>query len=140
MDACEKTVTFGSSTGIEAVWWQRPSVLLGPCYYRDFAGPYRAASHEMATQLVAGRLVAGSRDDAAIYGYWNQTHGEPFRYFEADGFFHGRYRGEVLYARPPKSALWSRIARHARRLLGADRPAGLPARSAEVSAGSKPEV
>ncbi len=117
MDASEKTVTFGSSTGIEAVWWERPSVLLGPCYYRGFAGPYRATSHAMATQLVASHLVPGPRDEAAIYGYWYQTNGEPFRYFEADGFFHGRFRGEVLYARPPRPPFWHRIARHARRLL-----------------------
>lgn len=133
MDACEKTVTFGSSTGIEAVWWNRPSVLLGPCYFQDFSGPYQATSHEMASQLVASHLAPGPRADAAIYGYWFQTNGEPYRYFEPDGFFHGRFRGEVLFARPARPGFWDRIARHARRLLRGN-PGPVPAAVQETRA------
>ncbi len=117
MDAAEKTVTFGSSTGIEAVWWQRPSVLLGNCYYRDFVGPHRADSAEHVLSLVQSRLDPGPRSDAAVYGYWFQTHGERFQYFQPEGLFHGRFRGTVLYARPHRHSYWQKLKSHAHRLL-----------------------
>lgn len=117
MDASSRVATFGSSTGIEAVWWGRPSVLLGPCYYQDFAGPWRARSHAQAVELLASNLAPGPRQDAAIYGYWFGSHGRRFRHFEADGFFHGRFRGAVLHARPVRKTLLEKIAREARRLF-----------------------
>src|SRR5690606_20179770 len=29
MDACDKTITFGSSIGLEATYWRKPSILFG---------------------------------------------------------------------------------------------------------------
>ena len=31
---CDKVITFGSSIGIEATYWGKPSILLGPCFYK----------------------------------------------------------------------------------------------------------
>ena len=123
LDASEKVITFGSSIGIEAVWWKKPSVLLGPCYYQDFAGPYLAQTHQQATELCSSRLAPGPTHDAAKYGYWFQTNGIRFEHFEPDGFFHGKFKGEVLYARPRKDNTWEKIASHARRLINIADPA-----------------
>jgi len=120
LDAAEKVITFGSSIGIESVWWKKPSVLLGPCYYQDLAGPYAAQSHQQAIGLCSSRLAPGPRDDAAMYGYWFQTNGIRFRHFEPEGFFHGKFKGQVLYARPHRNNTWEKIANHARRLIGFD--------------------
>jgi hypothetical protein len=102
----EKVVTFGSSVGIEAVFWDRPSILLGPCFYRGFPGVYQAASHAEAMQLINAELApATDKSGAFIYGYWFQTHGERFKYFEASGLFEGRFRGQVVYGQRRKAAL-----------------------------------
>ncbi len=110
MREAEKVVTFGSSLGIEALYWGRPSLLLGTCYYRGFRGIYQPADHAEALRLLAATLSpAENRSDALVYGYWFQTHGIPFRYFVADGLFSGRFKGEVVHPphpRPPLPLRW----------------------------------
>ena len=38
IDAAEKVVTFRSTVGIEAVYWGKPSILVGPSFYVDLGG------------------------------------------------------------------------------------------------------
>ncbi len=113
----EKVVTFGSSIGIEAVYWDRPSILLGPCFYRGFPGVYSSASHAEAMQLIGAEIPpAADKTGALIYGYWFQTHGEPFKYFKASGLFEGRFRGHVVYGQRRKAAL-ARLAAKVKRWM-----------------------
>lgn len=102
----EKVVTFGSSVGIEAVYWGRPSILLGPCFYRGFPGVHQATTHAQAIEWMAADLPpATDKSGALMYGYWFQSHGEPFKYFEATGLFEGRFRGQVVFGQRRKAAL-----------------------------------
>ena len=106
----EKVVTFGSSVGIEAVFWDRPSIVLGPCFYRGFPGVHQPSTHDDAMQQIAAELTpATDKSGALMYGYWFQTHGQRFKYFEATGLFEGRFRGQLVYGRRRKPA-WVRIA------------------------------
>jgi hypothetical protein len=105
MRMADTVATFGSSIGIEAVFWSRPSVLLGPCFYQNMRGVYRAQTHQQALRYLANSLMPQMFHDARIYGYWQQNHGVRFRYFEPDDLFTGRFKGEVVYARPPKTIL-----------------------------------
>ncbi len=99
----DTVATFGSSIGIESVFWSRPSVLLGPCFYEQFRGPYRAESRGHAIRLLAADLTPAIRHEALLYGYWQQRHGIAFKHFEADDLFTGRFRGEIVWPRPRKS-------------------------------------
>ena len=100
MNASDLTVTFGSSVGMEAVFWGKPSVLLGPCLYQDLGGPVRSHSHEETVSLLCGDVeVAQDKTGALMYGHWFQTRGYRYEYFEAASLFEGKFKGEVVHDR-----------------------------------------
>jgi hypothetical protein len=122
MRVADTVATFGSSIGIEAVFWSKPSVLVGPCFYQQLRGPQRVRDHQQAVRLLAADLLPATRHEALIYGYWQETHGILCRYFQPDdNLFTGRFRGQVVYPRPPES-LGRRLSRPVRSLRQRLRP------------------
>ena len=98
-------VSFGSSVGIEAVYWGKPSILLGPCLYRGLGGTYRASSHAAAVELILdARLSPQDRTPALIYGHWLASRGIDFQYFEPESLFHGKFKRQVIFAQPEAEA------------------------------------
>lgn len=119
-------VSFGSSVGIEAVYWRKPSVLLGPSFYQSLGGTYRPTERAAVADLITRPLAPLPPDGARMYGYWMQTHGRPFRNFEPMGLFAGRFKGDVIA--PPPSHTWARrleirLRRLRDTLIGPGRPA-----------------
>jgi hypothetical protein len=120
MERASTVVTFGSSVGIEAVYWGRPSVLLGPSFYRPLGGTYQPIPPEL-TQIDRQSPVPPQvqeladclnrpldplpTEGALQLGFWLQENGHEYRYYRADGFNEGTFKGQVVYARPPKSWL-----------------------------------
>ena len=100
MKASDQTVTFGSSVGMEAVFWDKPSVLLGPCLYQNLGGPVRSNSHAETIRLLCSDLKAvHDKTGAKMYGHWFQARGIPYRYFEATNRFEGKFKGQVVHDR-----------------------------------------
>ncbi len=46
--SCDMVVSFASTIGIEAVYWGKPSVLLGSFFYQNLDVAYRPTTHEEA--------------------------------------------------------------------------------------------
>lgn len=103
LKASDIVVSFGSSVGCEAIFWGRPSVLLGPCFYQNLGGVYRAKTHEHAIELLTSQLAPQPIEGALQYGFWLQTRGHAHKHYLANDFFTGHFQGESLYARPPKT-------------------------------------
>ena len=101
--ACEKTVSFGSSVGIEATYWNRPSILLGTCLYRGLGSTYEPADHDTAIKLIEEELDPMPKEGALRYGYWFQSHGMPFEYFVANDLFTGTFKGKEIYPKQKHS-------------------------------------
>ena len=100
MNASDQTVSFGSSVGMEAVYWGKPSVLLGPCLYQDLGGPVRSSSHDETIRLLSSELEAvDDKTGALMYGHWFQSRGYRYRYFQAESLFQGKFKGEVVHDR-----------------------------------------
>ena len=98
----DTVASFGSSIGIEAVFWDKPSVLMGPCFYQHLQGPVRASDHNQAVHLLSQDLMPAVDHEALIYGYWQSTHGIPFQYFEPhEDLFTGTFKGQQIYPQPP---------------------------------------
>jgi Capsule polysaccharide biosynthesis protein len=58
LDACNTAVSFGSTIGIEAVYWKKPSILLGRCVYEKLGSVYTPATHEEAVRLLRDRNLS----------------------------------------------------------------------------------
>lgn len=92
--AADVVVTFGSTVGIEATFWRRPSVLLGMSLYRCLDGTYNPATHDDALRLLRDPALAPRPLEAALmYGHYIATFGNDFKHFEPTGISKGRFRG-----------------------------------------------
>lgn len=94
----EVVLTFGSTIGMEAVFWGKPSILLGPTMYDGLGGTYRPAAVEELRALLSSTLEPLDREAALMFGYYVGNFGEPYRYYEPTGVVRGRYRGVDLDA------------------------------------------
>jgi hypothetical protein len=86
MRVCATVVAFGSTTGIEAVYWGKPSISAGMCFYRNLGGTYNPASHEELMQLMQCSLQPRDRVAALMYGYYLATHGIAYQYYRRDSY------------------------------------------------------
>lgn len=61
LDASSKVITFGSTMGMEAVYWGKPSILIGRCIYERLGSVYAPKTHlELIKLLKNHRLKKSS--------------------------------------------------------------------------------
>ena len=96
LDACEKVVTFGSTMGIEAVFWGKPSILLGKSLYRYLHACIVPESHAEAVESICSVLPQPDPLGALQYGYYKGSYGTPYSVYNAQDPFEGDYRGLFL--------------------------------------------
>jgi hypothetical protein len=53
---CDKVITFGSSIGVEATYWGKPSILLGTCFYKHLDIAYMPETTDRLIELLDGEL------------------------------------------------------------------------------------
>jgi hypothetical protein len=95
--ASDCVLTFGSTMGIEATYWRKPSVLAGMSLYRRLGGTYRPKTHEEVLALLEESSLSPKPIKPALkYGYYQATKGVPFKYFEPTDVFEGLFRGEKI--------------------------------------------
>lgn len=114
--ASHTVVSFGSSVGIEAVYWGRPSVLLGPCYYSFLQGTYQPRDHDEVIELLTHPLEPQDKTAALVYGYWLQTRGIRFQYFEPESLFAGRFKGQIVHAPQAKPQGLKRLKKNLKKM------------------------
>jgi hypothetical protein len=92
----DKVLTFGSTVGIEAVFWGKPSILAGQAVYRNLGGTYNPNTHEELIEFLKADLEPKGKEAALMYGYYMKIFGIPFKYFRATDVCKGEYKGEVI--------------------------------------------
>lgn len=70
MDACEKTIVFSSTMGIEAAYWNKPAIVLGATFYRNLNCCYVPHKKEMIARYISDCLLPKDNYDAIKYGYY----------------------------------------------------------------------
>jgi hypothetical protein len=70
MDAADKVVVFGSTTGIEATYWGKASILLAGAMYYYIDACYIPKTKEEVTELITQDLPAMDNFPAIQYGYY----------------------------------------------------------------------
>lgn len=70
MEACEKVITFGSTMGVEAVFWGKPSVLLRRALYENLDICYKPSCKEDIVLLLENKLAPKPISGALKYAYY----------------------------------------------------------------------
>ena len=96
MDACEKTIAFGSTMGIESVFWGKPSILAGVSLYEGLEGCYIPKNHDEMIDLINRRLDHLPSHGALKFGYWQSVAGIPFIYYSPESIRGGKFMGVYL--------------------------------------------
>lgn len=93
----EKIITFGSTVGIEAVYLNKPSIMIGNALYESLNCVYMPKSEDEFLKLIENiDLKAHNRETALKYGYWESTHGYEFKYFKPENFSTGTFMGKKI--------------------------------------------
>jgi hypothetical protein len=96
IDNCDKSLVFGSTVGVEACFWDKPSILAGRAFYENLDCAYIAKSHDNLIELIKADLKPKDKKGAIKYGLWESSRGIPFKYYKPDGFFEGKFLGKNL--------------------------------------------
>lgn len=98
LEKASKVVTFGSTVGIEAAYWGIPSILLGESLYRELGSTYNPKNHQECMEMIYADLAPKDKKGALMYGYFFNTYGIPFKYYQAEGVFEGTFKEVVIEA------------------------------------------
>jgi hypothetical protein len=96
INACSKTITFGSTAGIEATFMGKPSILAGKSLYCNLGGNYIPSSHEELLKLLNSSLTPMPKDAALMFGFFFSTFGIPFKHYDAEDFGKGKFKGSYI--------------------------------------------
>lgn len=107
MQACDKTLSFGSNTGIEATYWQKPSILFGKSFYQKLGCVYQPGSYEELYNLILdAELQPKPRASTYKHAFYVGTYGRPFKHFDYDGKFNSHYRKEKMKRIYPRTVFY----------------------------------
>lgn len=100
-------VSAGSTVGIEAVFWGKPSILIAPSLYDKLGACYIARDGASLSELIKNRknLVVESQKSLP-YGYFMARFGEKFTHYKAQNHFSGQFMGNNLQNAGSLLSLW----------------------------------
>ena len=83
-------LTYGSTVGIEASFWNKPSILLGLSYYRSLNCTYSPSNLiELTDLLNSDNLLPFDNSNSYIYGYYFNSFGKNYEYYSPKNLFEG---------------------------------------------------
>jgi len=83
MDHADKVLAFGSTMGMESVYWNKPVILLGRAFYECLNCLYIPASHDDVVEMINKTdLLPFNQHEALKYGYWLLSFGKPFNHYK----------------------------------------------------------
>ncbi|NJL53866.1 MAG: hypothetical protein HC840_24370 [Leptolyngbyaceae cyanobacterium RM2_2_4] len=76
IDIADVVITFGSTIGIEAVFYGKPSVLVGRSLYEDLECCYVPKCHEDLVKLLDGELIPLPKTGAMKFAFYSRNRGQ----------------------------------------------------------------
>jgi len=116
LDAAHVVATYGSTVGVEATFWGKPSVLLARSIYDLLGVAHRAHSTAEIERLIREARVL-PRDGALMYGAFFGRFGTRFRHFRPEDLFAGSIAGRRLDDAWPVT-FWRSLKNRHRRGVG----------------------
>jgi hypothetical protein len=97
IDWSDIVVTYGSTMGVEAAYWGKPSILLGKSLYSYFGCAYEPKSlDELFTLLNSKNLKELEQETCLPYGFYFMSYGKPYRYYRPETLFTGKFLSDKL--------------------------------------------
>lgn len=85
MEACDKTLGFGSTMSIESAYAGKPSILIGRAWFEDLGGCYTPASHDEAVALLNDPdLEPRDRLGAIKFGYYMLARDHEYQHVDSE--------------------------------------------------------
>lgn len=108
IDSCEKTITFGSTAGIEATYWGRPSILIGKAYHSLMDNTaYKPESFEEVFNLIEDEKLKSMSQNACLpYGYYYSNVGKESKDFVFNGLNNSTFKGKRIKKWYPSTFLF----------------------------------
>lgn len=84
MEKSHKVLSFGSTTGIEATFWQKPSIVYGSAFYKYIPNSayFPNSFEELINTLRDKQVEPLSKEAAIIYGYYISERGTDLKYYK----------------------------------------------------------
>jgi hypothetical protein len=101
LQSAQKVLTWGSTIGIEAAYWGKPSILAAWAEYGDLGSTYNPTSHAELMDLLRRPLDPKPIDGAIDYGFYSMRFGTTFKYVKPEGPFWALFKGDAIV---PKNA------------------------------------
>jgi hypothetical protein len=105
IDCCDVVVSAGSTIGVEATYWGKPSISLVPTYYTALDSVYFPQTFDELCALVSSALRPKHKVSAVAYGAFVQIHGQERKHvlgsipeYRFDGVPLARYSPSVYEA------------------------------------------
>lgn len=108
IDSSDVIVTFGSTVGIEATFWNKPSILLGDSFYKDLGSTYNPRTQDELSKLLLDDHPAKEKLGAYKYGFYINSYGIDYNLYQAEGLFAGRFKGEKIRQSTWMTSKWIR--------------------------------
>jgi hypothetical protein len=98
LDASSLILTFGSTIGIEAVFWKKISILLGPSAYQNSRAILKPKNKEELEFYIKNYSNYKTSDnlDALKYGFYQMQFGIPYTFYKPYSLFDGYFMGVKL--------------------------------------------
>jgi hypothetical protein len=101
IDWSDLVVTYRSTTGIEATYWGKPSISVGPAHYSGFGCVYEPESIQDLFHLLGKPdLQQLNQETCFIYGFYRMSFGIPYRYYKPENLFRGKFLNKDLTLYP----------------------------------------
>lgn len=100
MKAADKVLTWASTVGIEAAYFQTPTIAAGPSYYRNLGSTHNPTSHEEVMRMFREPLEPMPIEGALIYGHYQNAKGFHFKYYKPTKLWEGTWSGQIVQQSP----------------------------------------
>jgi len=111
INACDLVVVYGSTVGIEAVYWKKPVIVMSDTLYDEIgASIYKPLTIDELDALIGNMdSLLVEQDSALPYGYYISTFGINFQLYSPSTLFQGKFLDIDLKRKPVIRRLASRI-------------------------------
>lgn len=112
IDECDAVFTFGSTVGIEATYWGKPSVLIGSAFYEAFNVVYQVSSKVDLIEALYSYSELKPIEGSLIYGLYKSEFGIRYKHYQPQSRFSGLFQGKTISTANTQS----KVAEQMRRL------------------------